>query len=160
MLLCRADESDSRCAESGAEEMRAFRRGGDFRRQIMIKKWDAALIAALLALSFIPEGLFLLGNNGAGEIYAAVQVGGKPYREIPLSEHSGRETFTIRTEQGYNQVVVEEQAIAIVSADCPDKICVGEGFISRPGETTVCLPHKVLIEVRSAGGDPDIIPAR
>ena len=31
----------------------------------MIKKWDIILIAALLAASFIPEGVFLLGGNSA-----------------------------------------------------------------------------------------------
>ena len=33
----------------------------------MIKKWDIILIAALLAASFIPEGVFLLGGNSADE---------------------------------------------------------------------------------------------
>lgn len=127
----------------------------------MITKWDAALMAALMAASFIPEGVFLLGNEASGsETYAVVQVGGKEERTVPLSGHDGRDEFTIRTEAGYNRVVVEDGAIAIAEADCPDKICVSEGFISQPGASVVCLPHKVLIEVRTSGGDPDIIPAR
>lgn len=127
----------------------------------MITKWDAALMAALMAASFIPEGVFLLGNEASGsETYAVVQVGGKEERTVPLSGHDGRDEFTIETEAGYNRVVVEDGAIAIAEADCPDKICVSEGFISQPGASVVCLPHKVLIEVRTSGGDPDIIPAR
>ena len=45
----------------------------------MIKKWDIILIAALLAASFIPEGVFLLGGNSAdkGGTYAVIQVDGK-----------------------------------------------------------------------------------
>lgn len=129
----------------------------------MIKKWDIILIAALLAASFIPEGVFLLGGDSAddGGTYAVIQVDGKEYKTVPLSDHRGTDTFTIRTGSGYNTVVVKDQAIGIVEADCPDKICIGEGFISQPGATTVCLPHKVLIEVRSShGGEPDVIPAR
>ncbi|MDN0047021.1 NusG domain II-containing protein [Megasphaera hexanoica] len=129
----------------------------------MIKKWDIILIAALLAASFIPEGIFLLGGNSAdhGGTYAVIQVDGTEYKTVPLSEHRGTDTFTVRTESGYNTVVVRDQEIGIVEADCPDKICIGEGFISQPGATTVCLPHKVLIEVRSShGGEPDVIPAR
>ena len=40
----------------------------------MIKKWDIILIAALLAASFIPEGVFLLGGNSAdkGGTYAVM----------------------------------------------------------------------------------------
>lgn len=129
----------------------------------MIKKWDIILIAALLAASFIPEGVFLLGGDSAddGGTYAVIQVDGKEYKTVPLSDHHGTDTFTIRTESGYNTVVVRDQEIGIVEADCPDKICIGEGFISQPGATTVCLPHKVLVEVRSShGGEPDVIPAR
>ena len=129
----------------------------------MIKKWDIILIAVLLAASFIPEGVFLLSGNSADRsgTYAVIYVDGKEYKTIPLSEHRGTDTFMVRTESGYNKVVVRDQAIGIVEADCPDKICIGEGFISQPGATTVCLPHKVLVEVRSShDGEPDVIPAR
>ena len=56
---------------------------------------------------------------------------------------------------------MQDESIGVVEADCADHICIDEGFISRPGQTVVCLPHKVLIEVRSDDGDePDIIRAR
>ena len=32
-------------------------------------------------------------------------------------------------------------------ANCPDKICEGHQKISYKGETIVCLPHKVVIEI-------------
>ena len=32
-------------------------------------------------------------------------------------------------------------------ANCPDKICEGHNKISYKGETIVCLPHKVVIEI-------------
>ena len=128
----------------------------------MIKKWDIILIATLLILSWLPEGIaFWTGANIVqGGTVAVVQVHGTVYKEIPLSEHHGTDTFTIQTNSGYNTVVVKDQKIGIVEADCPDKICISEGFISKPGATAVCLPHKVLIEVRSTTAEePDIIPA-
>ena len=74
----------------------------------MIKKWDIILIAALLAASFIPEGVFLLGGNSAdkGGTYAVIQVDGKEYKTVPLSDHHGTDTFTIRTESGYNRAII------------------------------------------------------
>lgn len=128
----------------------------------MIKKWDIVLLIALLLLSLLPEGVFILrGSDRTLEgTQAVVQVNGSVYKEIPLSEHHGTDTFTIQTNSGYNTVVVKDQTIGIVEADCPDKICIQEGFIRNPGETTVCLPHKVMIEIRStATEEPDIIPA-
>jgi len=129
---------------------------------IMLKKWDIALIVLLLILSFIPEAVFMLsGENNTGRTYAVIQVNGKEYKTIPLSEHAGTDSFRIMTDNGYNTVVVQDHAIAITEADCPDHICVQSGFITQPGATTVCLPHKVMIEVRSADSqEPDVIPAR
>lgn len=129
----------------------------------MIKKWDIVLVVVLLALSFIPEGIFVLcGNEGVGQgTYAEITVDGKVYRTVPLSGHSGEDRFTIQGDGGYNMIVVTEDRIGITEADCPDKICVHEGFVSRPGESVICLPHKLMIEVKADGNaEPDIIPAR
>ena len=34
-------------------------------------------------------------------------------------------------------------------ADCPDQICRKHKAIDKSGETIVCLPHKVVIEVEA-----------
>ena len=36
----------------------------------------------------------------------------------------------------------------MISADCPDKLCVHQHAISANGETIVCLPNKVVAEVK------------
>lgn len=108
----------------------------------MIKKWDIILIAALLAASFIPEGVFLLSGNSAdkGGTYAVIQVDGKEYKTVPLSDHHGTDTFTIRTESGYNTVVVRDQEIGIVEADCPDKSASEKALFPSPvRRRSVCL---------------------
>ena len=130
----------------------------------MIKKWDIVLIAILLVLSCIPEGIFFLSGakqDGQGTV-AVVTIDGKTVKEIPLSSHGGIDSLTVQgTDGGYNVIVVKDQAIGITEADCPDKICIQEGFISRPGESVICLPHKVIVEVKAEGNEePDIIPAR
>ncbi|MFS1126291.1 NusG domain II-containing protein, partial [Enterococcus faecalis] len=46
--------------------------------------------------------------------------------------------------------------VRIKEADCDDQICVRRGWATKNGETIVCLPHKLVIEVRSTdGGDED-----
>ena len=52
-------------------------------------------------------------------------------------------------------------SIAIIDSDCPDKICIKSGFISKPGELLVCLPHKLMIEIKSNDNEKniDVIPA-
>ena len=53
----------------------------------------------------------------------------------------------IETEEGRNHLVIEGGKASIVEADCPDGICVKQGTISRTGQTIVCLPHKLVIEI-------------
>lgn len=113
----------------------------------------AAVVLAALAL-FALRGFLPWGNGGAtpsGASYEAlIIVDGAPYRRIPLVSGAPRETFTVETGRGKNIITVENGAIAVVDADCPARVCVRQGPISRPGEVIACLPHRLLIEVREA----------
>lgn len=129
----------------------------------MIRKWDIALIAILLLLSCVPTAIFWASGQSTAEAgtHAIIYVNGREYKTIPLSEHHGTDSFTIRTEAGYNTVLIRDDEIAIIDADCPDQICVQEGFLKKPGQTSVCLPHKVMVEVQANDtSDPDIVRAR
>lgn len=115
----------------------------------MFKKWDIILIALLVCLSFVPvliSGVMM--NREYKETYAEITIDGKLYKKIPLSEHKGEEEFTVKTKNGYNLIKIKDQSVAIIDADCPDKICERPGFISKPGQSLVCLPHKLMVEVR------------
>lgn len=129
----------------------------------MIKKWDIVLIVSLLVLSCIPEAIFFVSPTSHSQnTVAVITLDGAVYKELPLSEHSGTDEIPITTaEGGHNLIVVKDQSIGITEADCPDKICIQEGFIARPGESVICLPHKLMVEVKAANNEePDIIPAR
>lgn len=49
---------------------------------------------------------------------------------------------------GYNILVIERGKAYISEADCHEQICVKHNAISKTGETIVCLPHSLVIEVR------------
>ena len=46
-----------------------------------------------------------------------------------------------------NTLVIEDGFADMTTADCPDQICVKHAKISQVGETIVCLPHKVVVEI-------------
>ncbi len=50
-------------------------------------------------------------------------------------------------DQFENILVIENGKAFIKSANCPDKICVKHHKISKTGETIVCLPHKLVVEI-------------
>jgi len=59
---------------------------------------------------------------------------------------------------------VKNGAIAFIASDCPDRICVKTGFISRPGQMAACLPNRAALKVIAAGpprpgadDEPDVI---
>jgi hypothetical protein len=128
----------------------------------MFKKWDIIVIVVLLCVSFIPELIFgvFMKKNYSGT-YAVITVEGKTYKKIPLSEHRGEEKINVKTKYGYNIIDIKDQSVSIIDADCKDKICIKEGIISKPGQNLVCLPHKVMVEVKGYENKPsdEIIPA-
>ncbi|QWU16659.1 hypothetical protein SAMN04487895_12348 [Paenibacillus sophorae] len=124
-----------------------------------MKRADMLLIAVILiaALAFLVPR-YLSGNEGKGgegkELVANITVDGKHYRTIKLTKEE--QTIDIRTERGYNILKVHDYGVEMYEADCPDQVCLGFGFITRPKQTIVCLPHRVLVEIASPAGEDEI----
>ena len=126
----------------------------------MLRKTDILLILLLLAASCLPLGILRQPVRSSG-IYADIIIDDRLYKRVPLTAHHGQEEFTIYTSAGSNTILINDDTIAITEADCPDQICISMGPASHPGDIIVCLPHKLVIEVKSSGNAavPDVIPA-
>ena len=101
-----------------------------------------AVIFCLIILVVISLVLYF-GDNADGT-KVVVKVGGEIAAELPLSEPT---EYEINTIYGTNTLVIENGAAFVREADCRDKICVNQGKINKYGESIICLPHKVIIEV-------------
>lgn len=118
----------------------------------MLKKTDILLILFLFCLSFVP--LALRQDAAPAAVYADITLDGRLVRRVALSAHKGTETFSLATPDGHqNTICLTDNAIAVTDADCPDKLCIKTGAVSRPGDVIACLPHKLLIEVKGSGTD-------
>lgn len=107
-------------------------------------KNDILLILALLLLSAALWGLLRLTKKQGGE--AVVSVDGAVVAVLPLSADA---TVTVGEDRGFrNTVEVADSRVRVTDADCPDRLCVRQGWISREGESIVCLPHKLTVTVR------------
>ena len=70
---------------------------------------------------------------------------------IPLSDVKEAYTFTVTGATGsQNEVEVRPGSIGILSADCPDKLCVHQGFISDSRLPITCLPNRLVILLHPA----------
>ena len=59
---------------------------------------------------------------------------------------------------GTNTLVIENGEAWVSEANCPDKVCMGMGKISKNGEFIACLPNQVIIVVE--GGEESPVDAR
>ncbi len=53
--------------------------------------------------------------------------------------------------------MIENGTAYLSDANCPDKLCVHQGKISRTGEVITCLPNKLTVTVFGAEESVDLI---
>ncbi len=57
-------------------------------------------------------------------------------------------SVTINGENGWvNELVIKDKKAYVSKANCPDKICAKHRPVKKSGETIVCLPHRLVIEI-------------
>lgn len=125
-----------------------------------MKKGDkiaAILLVFLIIASFIGVFIYKTYVKGSSRI-AVVEQNGKVVKTIDLNKVKEKSEFILPYNNGhFNKIEVEPGKIRFVDADCPDKICVKTGWISEPGQTAVCLPHKIIIRIEGKNSSYDQI---
>ena len=114
----------------------------------------AVLLAAVLLVIAILCGIRIYAvshsSTGNGQaLYADIYQSGELLETIRLDTVPEEYTFEVPGEGGAsNTVCVRPGSIAIISANCPDQICVHQGFISTSLLPITCLPNRLVIRVR------------
>ena len=121
--------------------------------KILIFSFVTAVVLAVAAVVFIHSA-------GIGEGIAVIYLKGEVVEEIDLNAVT--ESYIIDVGDG-NTVLVEPGRISMLSADCPDQLCVKRGAISDSLYPIVCLPNEVMILISGSTGSgqqPDAIAGR
>ena len=117
-----------------------------------MKKTDIILVVIALVAA---AGIWLFYSAGAEKgLTAVVTVDGEVKAELPLDE---TDSIEIETEWGYNIVHTENGQVFVTEADCRDQICVDHKKIEKTGETIVCLPHKMVVEIIGGEEEMDMV---
>ncbi|MBQ4350981.1 MAG: NusG domain II-containing protein [Clostridia bacterium] len=119
----------------------------------MTKKQTIPLLCVLAVLALCAAGAWILHNARAPGTVANIYRDGVCVRSVDLSRVTEPYEFTLTDASGENTVRVEPGRIRIVSADCPDKICVEAGWISDSAAPIVCLPHRLVIRLEESPAD-------
>ena len=121
----------------------------------MIKPFDIIIVLVLLALSFLPNAIFAYQQATRKEeakIYAILTIDGEEIERFELSENTPHEEFIYYPhDDQYNIIEVDGTRIRDKEDNSPDQIAVQTGWVSQSGQTSICLPHGLMIEIVSTG---------
>lgn len=111
-------------------------------------KNDITVVLAILAVALVVYGIFYLyQRQNTHEAVAVVTVDGKEYGRYPLSKSV---TEKIQLPDGdYNMLEICAGKADVTKASCPDRICVNHRPISKNGQTIVCLPNELVVEIQN-----------
>ncbi len=104
------------------------------------------LIALLLPQFFSPAA-------PVAEIYQD----GVLIQTINLDNTSAPLTIPIIQGEQENILEVSDGGIRMKSANCPDKLCVHQGRIDSGASPIVCLPHRLVVQIRDGYSATDAI---
>lgn len=113
------------------------------------------ILILLLAAAGLSAGVIFMQKKQPASPMARITLDGELLEEIRLDQVEKAYSFVVEDEFGSNTILVEPGRIRVSQADCPDQVCVNQGFISDGTVPIVCLPHKLIIEIVGGGSDLD-----
>lgn len=112
---------------------------------------NKTLIPSVVILMGILFALaFLLRSFNLQNPVVRIKKGNQIVEEIRMSDVEDYEIVNL----GTNKVRIEHDGVYMENANCPDKLCVHQGRISRTGQSIICLPNKIIVEI--VGKKPDV----
>ena len=123
------------------------------------RPFDFVLIGLALLLSFSPSlvtaFVYNQSDSQESQLVAIVKINGLVVDEWPLDAGLDKEITYYPNQGQYNIVQIKDSSIRVKEDNSPDQIAVNTGWISKPGQILVCLPHQLMIEIREKGDSSD-----
>lgn len=109
---------------------------------------DIILVAVIVIIA--AAGLLIFGLNKETGSFAAVNINGEQKAVYPLSVDTEVTITTGENGEYINVLTIRDGKAYVSEANCPDGICTETRAVQYEGETIVCLPHRVVIEIVSS----------
>ena len=118
---------------------------------IRINRKELLIIISLLMLALLSYLFIRLNGQGAK---VQIEISQELYGVYDLNKD---QEITVTDNDGHIllKCLVKNGQIRVLSSQCPDKICIEEGSIEMNGQTIVCLPNQVVIQVIDDNEDID-----
>lgn len=124
----------------------------------MLRKGDLILISFLAVIIIGSYFGFRYWSSLGGNTHkiAVVKQADREIARIDLDTVQTPYQLEVKGEY-YEVLKVEKGRIRFLEADCPDKVCVKTGWLSRKGDTAVCLPNRTIIKMEGESGNVDVV---
>ena len=119
-------------------------------------RYDALVALVVLALAAVlAVKPFLAARAPQGDaLTVVVSADGRELDRIPLAQF-GTHTYT---SGGYVlTVTAADGVVSVAQSDCPGQDCVHSGAVSRAGQSIVCLPAHIVVELDGAADGYDLV---
>ena len=113
----------------------------------------AALVVAVL-IAVLWAVLYGRGASSSSRMVALVHDGDGKAHSLPLDKD---DILIVETSLGTNTVMVQDGAVSMKDADCPNGTCIQHAPISEPGPQIICLPHQLWIEIVPEGSEGGVM---
>lgn len=118
----------------------------------LFRKNDLLVLIVISAVCIIMLLAHLFNQEN---LVASISLNGEEIEAIALSEVDG--SYEIKPECSPALTIrVEKNKIRIQNAQCHDKLCVNCGWLDSNGDMAVCLPARVVVEIK--GGNQKDLP--
>lgn len=113
-----------------------------------MKKKEVIFIGSILVFALILwMGISVLGKGSHNAV--RITVNGQEYGTYALDKDQ------IIYINDTNICEIKNGKISMISATCPDQLCVEQHAIDERGGTIVCLPNKIVIEAQKGANISD-----
>ena len=127
-----------------------------------IRKADIILFIVLLAAGLAASAVLAMSHTGGDTVI--IESGGELYATYPLAEDRlvivpapQEKASSLKVPDDtkpaseqythYNVVTVSGGKVTVTEGSCKNQVCVHHSAISLSGESIVCLPNKVVIQL-------------
>ncbi len=105
-------------------------------------KTDLLITVAVLVLSLL---LFIPSLSGDTGLTAQIIVDGEITEEIDLD--AVEKAYSFSPKDG-TEIEVARGRLRFSDACCRDELCIASGWLSAKGQTSACLPERIVITIK------------
>lgn len=106
-------------------------------------------VCAVIFLGSLFWCFFILNDRSSGTV--VIKQDGKTVMTLDLNSEADQ-TIEFEFEGRKNVLEISGKRIHMLSADCPDHVCIHTGWLKH-GLPIVCLPNKLSVEFADSGTD-------